>query len=373
MKHTIAVTGLHSGENPQPGVGVIRSLRRRYPDLTIIGLVYDVLESGIYLEECADVVYNIPYPAAGSEAVLNRLEYIHAHTPIDVLIPTLDAEILAMIQLQDVLEDSGIRMLLPTQESVNTRQKSELPDLVSACNVQTPRCRKVVDVAGLLAAAEEFTYPMVIKGPYYEAHKVDTQYGLLDQFYALMGRWGAPIILQEYILGPEFNVMAVGDGTGNTAGFCAIRKMIVSLQGKGYGGIVIHDETLNAASMALIEHLQWRGPCELEFIQDECDGTVYLLEINPRFPAWVDFPSTFGFNMPALVIEELLEGGMKPLPPCDPGYFYIRHTADITCRVEDMGQLTTFGEWECRSHRDLPEIENERGQHGNTVLYTADH
>jgi len=348
MKRTIAVTGLHSGENPQPGVGVIRSLRRRYADLTIIGLVYDVLESGIYLEECADIVYNVPYPSAGMEAVLSRLDYIHTRSPIDVLIPTLDAEIVAMIKLQPALAARGTQMLLPTLESVNARQKSELSTLVAQCGCQTPRSRKVVDVPGLLAAADELLYPLMIKGPFYEAHKVETPQGLLEQFYALMGRWGAPIIVQEFIVGQEFNIMAVGDGAGTTTGFCAIRKMIVSSQGKGYGGIVIHDEALNMAGRALIQQLRWRGPCELEFIQDESTGNFYLLEINPRFPAWVDFPSSFGHNMPALLLEAVLEGGMKPLPPCEPGYFYIRHTADLTCRIADMGQLTTFGEWDCR-------------------------
>jgi carbamoyl-phosphate synthase large subunit len=34
----VAVTGLHRGDNPQPGASVIRSLRRLYPDLGIVGL-----------------------------------------------------------------------------------------------------------------------------------------------------------------------------------------------------------------------------------------------------------------------------------------------------------------------------------------------
>ncbi len=346
---TVAVTGLHAGENPQPGVGVVRSLRRRFADLRIVGLVYDVLESGIYRDDIADVVYNIPYPSTGLEAVLGRLDYIRARTPFDILIPTLDAEIPAMLKLQHVLAARGVRMLLPSPEAMAARQKSELPALATACGVPTPKSRKVLDVPGALAAAEELGYPLFVKGPYYEAYKVETVPALLEHFYALMGRWGGPIILQEAIVGQEFNVMAVGDGDGNAAGFCTIRKMIVSSQGKGYGGIVMRDPALTDAGLALIRHLKWRGPCELEFIQDEGSGTYYLLEINPRFPAWVDFPSTIGHNMPALILDALLDGRMTPLAPCEPGYFYIRHTEDLTCRVTDMGQLTTFGEWACRA------------------------
>ena len=46
----IAVSGLNRGDNPQPGSGIIRSIRRAFPDATIIGLAYDAMESGIYVE-----------------------------------------------------------------------------------------------------------------------------------------------------------------------------------------------------------------------------------------------------------------------------------------------------------------------------------
>ena len=43
----VAVTGLHRGENPQPGAAVIASLRRAFPNLRVVGLSYDPLESSL--------------------------------------------------------------------------------------------------------------------------------------------------------------------------------------------------------------------------------------------------------------------------------------------------------------------------------------
>ena len=89
----IAVTGLHRGENPQPGSAVIRSLRRVYPELRIIGLVYDSLESGLFSEEDApDAAFTMSYPGAGEEAFWQRLDAIREIERFDVLIPCLDAE-----------------------------------------------------------------------------------------------------------------------------------------------------------------------------------------------------------------------------------------------------------------------------------------
>ena len=76
----IAVSGLHRGENPQPGAGIIRSLRRHFPDARIVGLSYDVMESGIYAEGGPDEVHLMPYPAAGGPALLHRIDAIRKQT-----------------------------------------------------------------------------------------------------------------------------------------------------------------------------------------------------------------------------------------------------------------------------------------------------
>ena len=96
--------------------------------------------------------------------------------------------------------------------------------------------------------------------------------------------------------------------------------------------------------MRIIRELKWRGPMELEFLQDEKTERYYLIEINPRFPAWVDFPSTFGQNLPALVVEILRDGKPRKLPPYEVGKFFLRHCVDLTCDVSQMGQLSTAGE-----------------------------
>lgn len=344
---TVAVTGLHSGENPQPGVGVIRSLRRRIgrDDITVVGLVYDVLESASYTDDGPDVIFEFPYPSAGNDAMLARLDYIMERYPIDILIPTLDAEIMPLIQLNEALEERGIKMLLPDGDAFKARSKQELETLAENCECRTPKSISVYDPTGAAKAAAELGYPVIIKGQYYEAYKAVNQADLVARFHAIVNKWGAPALVQEYIDGDEFNVIAVGDGKGGIGGYCTVRKTIVSEKGKGYGAIVIRDETLNGIALRIIERLKWRGPIEVEFVQDKTSGEYCLIEVNPRFPAWVDFPSTFGHNLPALLVETLQTGNMPTLPDYPTGKFFLRHCVDITCDVTDMGKLSALGEW----------------------------
>ncbi len=344
MSLTVAVTGLHMGENPQPGSGVIRSLRDAYCDLTIVGLVYDVLESGIYADNSADVIYHLPYPKAGSEALLARLDYVLAQQPIDILIPSLDAEMQGLLKIEQELAERGIKMMLPALESFKACRKAELENLAEQCDCYSPKTMTAVEVNGLRQAAKEIGYPLFVKGPFYGAHKVHNEATLISRFHQIISEWGGPVVLQESIDGSEFDVISVGDGQGNVGGFCAIRKTIVTDKGKGFGGITVRDERLDGIAMNLIQELNWRGPLELEFVKDEENDEFYLIEINPRFPAWVGFPSTIGHNLPSVVIETLTTGAMPQLPECPTGKFFVRHSVDVTGDVEQLGQLSTFGE-----------------------------
>ena len=166
---------------------------------------------------------------------------------------------------------------------------------------------------------------------------------MIERFAAMIASWGGPVVVQECVDGGEFNVMAVGDGEGDARGICAVRKTVLSDRGKGFGGITVCDDCLNDTAIALIRELKWRGPLELEFIRDDKSEEFYLIEINPRFPAWVDFPSTFGHNLPVLVVEQLLHGRMSELPECPTGKFFIRHSVDLLGDIAQLGELSTTG------------------------------
>ena len=322
----------------------MRSLRRRINDLTVVGLVYDVMESGIYKDNCADLVYQLPFPTKGAEALLERLQYIHASTGFDILIPTLDAELPGMMRIEQSLAELSVRMMLPTETAFHACRKQELHKLAKKCGCPTPVTLSAVETKGLRAAAAAIGYPVMIKGPYYGAERISTEVELIREFDMIIQQWGGPVLLQECVAGSEFDVIAVGDGVGGVGGYCTIRKTVISDKGKGLAGFTIRDEKLDVVSLRLIEKLQWRGPIELEFIKSDDADEYVLIEVNPRFPAWVDFPSAIGHNLPALVVDSLLDGSMPTLPQCEVGKFFVRHSVDLVGDLSQLQQLSTLGE-----------------------------
>ena len=333
----IAVSGMHRGENPQPGSSIVEAIRRHRPDAFIVGLVYDVYESGIYAPAGPDVCHAMPYPTVGLATYLARLKEIRSTTPFDLMIPTLDAEIYLLAGATDQLAALGIQAVLPDPVTLARCGKAKLSRLAADCDVPVPLTAVTRDLNEALEQAEAMGYPVFVKGPYYDATRVATPAALATVGAAILADWGPPLLIQEPVYGSEFNVLGLGDGKGGVTGHCAVRKMLVSDKGKGNGSVTVCDPRLDDLTRRIIAESRWLGPFELEFIRDRRDDCYRLIEINPRFPAWVGFPAQLGANFPAAWIDWMLDGRCAAPPDLPPGRFFLRHQVEVT---GDMGQLS---------------------------------
>ena len=340
---TVAVTGLNATDNPGPGVAVIRSLRAS-PDFRgrVVGLAYDALEPGVYARDLLDDVFLIPYPSPGPHALRERLEYIHERVPLDVVIPTLDAELPAFVDLAPTLAEWGVGTMLPTREQLDLRSKARLAAL-DARGIPVPPSRVLTDVTQLYTIHEALTYPIVVKGPYYGAKVAYTLDDAIQGFRKMVAEWGYPVIVQQFVAGEEVCVVAVGDGEGGLIGAVSMRKTVITDKGKGWAGVAIRDAGLDALTETFMRVTKWRGPCELEVIRD-AHGGYHVLEVNPRFPAWCYLSAGAGMNLPHAVAE--LAAGRKVAPMRDyrVGTMFVRISLDQITDLEGFSRITTAGE-----------------------------
>lgn len=342
----IAITGLNATDNPGPGVPVIRSLKEA-PALNaeIIGLVYDSLEPGIYMENLAKINYQIPYPSSGINNLLERLTSIHAKEKIDFIIPTLDSELYGFVKLEPSLNKLGIKLFLPTLEQLNIRGKDKLFDLCKSHGIKVPENILVTSQQDLYTIPKHFDYPVVVKGIFYEAYIANNFEEVLTAYNKLRVKWGFPIIIQEYIKGDEFNVVALGDGLGNMMGAVAMRKLYITDKGKGWAGISIDDKILLEISKNVIDKIKWKSGMELEFIKSASTNEYYLLEINPRFPAWVYLATAAGQNLPYTLIRLASGEKVEPFTKFEIGKIFVRSSWDLITDIKAFEQFATKGEF----------------------------
>jgi carbamoyl-phosphate synthase large subunit len=342
----VAVTGLSRGESPQPGAGIISGIRAAYPHAFIVGLAQDAMESGIYVEGGPDAVFTMPSPTAGAEAFLKRLDEARAAAPFDVFIPTLDSELALIVHLEDQLHQRGLKTCLPGKTAFKRRMKDHLPNLAKTAGVATPETRTVFSSTQAFSEAVDMGLPLMVKGACHNTRKVSTPTQLAGAVTSLLAQWGAPVLLQKAISGAEFDALGIGDGAGGIVGLCCVRKTLVSSKGQGLGGVTVRDPALRELCEKLIRELKWRGPFGMEVIKDEESGKLCLIEINPRFPAWVEFPSRFGLNYADALARFAVTGSAPPpMGEPEPGWFYLRHQVEVVGRMEQLASLSGGGEW----------------------------
>jgi len=344
-KFTIAVTGLNAIDSPGPGVPVIRALREsKHFDVRIIGLSYEALEPGIYMHDLVDKTYQIPFPSSGIDSLLTRLKYINDIEKIDLIIPNFDAELFSFIKLVDTLEKKmKIKVFVPTIEQFEERHKVNLEAFGKKHKIKVPYSRTIFSTAEIPALKDQFTYPLVVKGKFYDASVAYTPEQAANFFNKITAKWGLPIIIQQFVHGQEVNVTAIGDGKGNTIGAVPMRKTYITDKGKAWAGISIADDKLMSMTKKMIKSSKWRGGLELEIIKT-AEEDYYLLEINPRFPAWVYLAVGCGQNHPEALVRMAMGEEVKPFKKYDIGKMFIRYAYDMIVELKEFEKISTLGE-----------------------------
>ncbi|MFO0657407.1 MAG: ATP-grasp domain-containing protein [Polyangia bacterium] len=340
---TVAVTGLNATDNPAPGVAVVRALRDAFPKARIVGLAYDALDPGIYATELLHEVFMLPYPSQGLTAFWSRLEYVHSKVGIDVIIPTLDAELPAFLDLEPKLRNLGIRTLLPTREQFTLREKGRLPQLGQLSGISVPATATVNTIEELNRVHQRVPYPMFVKGLYYGATLAHSLDEATHAFYKVVAQWGIPVVVQTLISGEEFNVVALGDGEGGLVGAVGMKKLMLTDKGKGWAGITVRDPALLDVPRKFMAATKWRGPCEIELMRDK-NGEYHLIEINPRFPAWVYLSAGAGMNLPQACVELAMGKKTSIASDYQVGTLFVRISIDQIARIEDFQNMVTTGE-----------------------------
>jgi carbamoyl-phosphate synthase large subunit len=342
---SIAVTGLNSTDNPGPGVSVARALRA-HPDFRgrVIGLTYEALDPGLYAHDlglaCA---FLLPYPSQGAEALRGRLREVWERCPFEVLIPNLDSELPAFIASEPFLRELGVRMYLPTRAQLDQRAKPRLPELCRDLGLDSPETRTVAQLSDLAPACRDLDFPVMVKGPFYGAQLARNLDEAVSLFHRSCPIWGLPMLVQRVQAGEEFDVMAVGDGQGGLVGAVPIRKLAITERGKGWAGVVVNDPSLIEITRRFMQATRWRGPCELELIRSR-DERYWVIEINPRFPAWAYLGAGAGQNLTYAVAQ--LAMGEDPGSLSEPkvGAMFVRIALDQLTSIEEFQQIAATGE-----------------------------
>jgi carbamoyl-phosphate synthase large subunit len=328
----VAVTGLSSFLGA-PGTGIIHAMRLSGDrSLKIIGMDYYAFCDGFFSSQL-DGAYVIPSPKRRKEFV-RRLEEITKKEKIDVMIPSLDAEVIFLSKIRGIIELLGIKTLIPEAGCVmKVRDKVSQLGFLQECEIPHPASRKADLSSDPAKLIEGMRFPVLIKCEEGAFPAFDT-----EELRVIARRLRKEFVVQEYVKGDEYSICLLAYPKGEIYGYVIQKKIGQSDIGATLIGVTVDREDVLETSKDFVKKLGWIGPMELEFRGKD---KLYLIDINLRFPAWVTLTAAAGVNLPYAAVQLAL-GRRYEVGRQRTGVVIVRTVRDIHIDIFD---LFKFSKW----------------------------
>ncbi|MFN2578968.1 MAG: ATP-grasp domain-containing protein, partial [Pyrinomonadaceae bacterium] len=293
----IYISGLYSGTNPQPGVGVVRSLRTAYPNASLIGVEYSNRCSGIHWHQLDDIWLQRPWEEMDLKAYETQIRALLDDGGF--WISGVDLEIM---WLASIFPQGHPGLLTPPAPALQMIAKPSVP-AHRGLPVRIPEFISTEQSDwDLHAFCRDYGWKVWLKGPYYEAVRTNT-WDIFERVRnVLSNAWSTErLFLQAHVTGYEESVCFCAY-QGELLEAVYMRKRELTQEGKTWAGDVsaVPHEFLEPLR-EIVAELKWTGGAELEMVRDTGEQ-LWLLECNPRFPAWIHGATITGHNLPAAMV-----------------------------------------------------------------------
>jgi carbamoyl-phosphate synthase large subunit len=265
--------------------------------------------------------------------MLERLLAIRKKHGMDVVIPNLDLEIDRFQRIAPELEGAGIHTLLPTPAARRKLSKlglSKLSGQHALGVLEFPETVAVRSRRDLALAYKRFGTPMILKGVDARAARVYS----FEQAEVVWSRFKedgeTTILAQPVVFGEEFGVGLVCDRSGRLIDSVPLKKLVMCERGKTWSAIATPLPMVVDQLAELMAKVGWHGPADVELIRDSTTERMSLIEINPRFPAWIGYAEMIDRNLPRQLVLAALDR-----PPALPATDRHRHQDSVFMRTAE--------------------------------------
>jgi diaminopimelate decarboxylase len=294
----IYISGLYSGTNPQPGVGIARSLKIAYPRATLIGVEYSNRCSGIHWLDFDEIWLQRPWDELNLTSHAGEIKKVLDSGAL--WISNIDLEIM---WLANLFPEGHPNLLAAPLSAMRQVGKPAIPaHLGLPVKIPTFVTTEISDW-DLHAFCREHDWKVWLKGPYYEALKTENWAKFEEMRNVLSSAWATEkLFLQSHVSGYEESI-TLAAYKGELLDCVRMRKRDLTELSKTWAGDISEvEEEIRAPLREIIRKINWTGGAELEMVRD-AGNQLWLLEWNPRFPAWIHGATITGRNIPAALVE----------------------------------------------------------------------
>jgi len=288
-----------TGAGGPAAIAVMRSLRGD-PAVRLIAADMDYWAAGRYLVPAADRTLIPPGAASGfADTLLARCRQL----AVDVVIPTVDAELRPLAAARGTFAAAGIRLMLAPDQAL--RVILDKVALARHCQgvVRVPRTEPLDDTLD----PADWAYPVVVKP---RAGSGSRDIRILRAAAELSATERSDdLLVQQYLPGDEYSIDVFAGQPGHViAAVPRLRARVDS--GISVAGRTVHDAGLERFGAAVAEATGVQFIANVQAKRD-ASGRPCLLEVNPRAPGSLALTIASGVDMPRLAMD-VLSG--RPVP-----------------------------------------------------------
>ena len=206
---------------------------------------------------------------------LEELLAICVEEQVQLVIPTIDTDLLLLAKHRKDFEEKGIRVLISAPDKVAIcRDKNQTSRYFMSLGLSSPEA--VNDVALYRQGFPAFIKPKDGSSSI-NAYKVETE-DELSTYAKHIGDY----VIQPFVSGVEYTVDVLCDFEGRPI-YVTPRKRLLVRSGEVIKTEINNDPQIVNEIFTLIEDFKPCGPITVQLIRNTTDGKDYFIEINPRF------------------------------------------------------------------------------------------
>ena len=284
---------LVTGVGGPSGVSILRAMAGA--PVAVLGGDIDPYAAGLYLLE-PDRRHILP--RGDDPRIASMLLDLCRAEEVDVLVPTVDTELLPLAQAREDFAAAGVTLVVAQEETLQVcLDKWRLAE----------RCRGNVRVPDTWLVDDGFdpsepSLPVIVKP---RSGSGSRGIALLERREELeaLPRDGS-LLVQEHLPGPEHSLDVLARADGHVAAVVPRERLKVD-SGIAVTGRTKHDDRLDTFAREVARLIGLTTVANVQ-VKEDADGEPALLEVNPRFPGTMPLTVASGVDMPRLAVGEAL-------------------------------------------------------------------
>ena len=248
---------------------------------------------------------------------------------IDILIPTIDTDLLVLSENKDRFEQIGTKVMISSPDMIRIcRDKNNTSDFFVECGLNAPM--PVNDWKEY-----KFDYPAFIKpkdgSSSINAYKVNS----IEELEMYAGQID-DYIVQPFVSGKEYTVDVFCNWDGKPLSIVPRERMQVRA-GEVLKTRIMLDRTMIDECKAICERFKPCGPLTVQLIRDN-KGVDWYIEINPRFGGGAPLSMKAGARSAELIIKLMSGQEIDSVYEIEDGTIYSRFDQSV-CLLDGSSKV----------------------------------